>query len=80
MKVASNHVVINEVCSNNFSVARDENGDYSDYIELYNPAMVPVSLTGFSLSDSKREMQKCLRRIQSIKRYFKCKKEILLFT
>lgn len=57
---ASSHVVINEVCSNNFSAARDENGNYSDYIELYNPAMVPVSLTGFSLSDSKTETQKCL--------------------
>lgn len=57
---ASNHVVINEVCSNNFSSARDENGNYSDYIELYNPAMIPVSLTGFSLSDSKTETQKCL--------------------
>ena len=43
---AANHVVINEVCSNNFSVACDENGNYSDYVELYNPAVVPVSLTG----------------------------------
>lgn len=57
---ASNHVVINEVCSNNFSVATDENGNYSDYVELYNPASVPVSLTGFSLSDSEIELQKCL--------------------
>lgn len=57
---AADHVVINEVCSNNFSVATDENGNYSDYIELYNPASVPVSLTGFSLSDSESELQKCL--------------------
>lgn len=56
---ASNHVVINEVCSNNFAAAKDENGNYADYIELYNPASVPVSLTGFSLSDSETELQKC---------------------
>ncbi len=49
---AANHIVINEVCSKNFSVICDENGNYSDYVELYNPAIVPVSLTGFSLSDS----------------------------
>lgn len=57
---AANHVVINEVCSNNFSVATDKNGNYSDYVELYNPAPVPVSLSGFSLSDSENELQKCL--------------------
>ncbi len=57
---ASNHVVINEICSNNFSVAIDENGNYSDYVELYNPAWVPVSLSGFSLSDSENVPQKCL--------------------
>lgn len=57
---AANHVIINEVCSNNFSVATDENGNYSDYVELYNPASIPVSLSGFSLSDSESELQKCL--------------------
>lgn len=56
---AANHIVINEVCSNNFSVAMDENGNYADYVELYNPAMVPVSLTGFSLSDDESDWNKC---------------------
>lgn len=56
---ASNHIVINEICSNNFSVICDDNGNYSDYVELYNPAKVPVSLSGFSLSDNKNELDKC---------------------
>ena len=56
---AANHVVINEVCTNNFSVVCDENGNYSDYVELYNPAVVPVSLTGYSLSDSRDDLVKC---------------------
>lgn len=56
---AAEHVVINEVCSNNFSVICDEEGNYSDYVELYNPAFLPVSMTGFSLSDSSNELQKC---------------------
>ena len=56
---ASNFVVINEVCSNNFSVICDDSGNYLDYIELYNPAAVPVSLTGFSLSDNEKELNKC---------------------
>lgn len=56
---AADDIVINEVCSNNFSLICDENGNYSDYVELYNPASVPVSLTGFSLSDNKNELNKC---------------------
>ena len=56
---AAQQVRISEVCSNNFSVICDEDGKYSDYVELYNPARVPVSLTGFSLSDDKYELGKC---------------------
>lgn len=56
---AGDDIVINEVCSNNFSLIADDNGNYSDYVELYNPAPVPVSLTGFSLSDGKNELNKC---------------------
>lgn len=52
---AAQQVVINEVCSNNFTVICDENRRYSDYVELYNPAPVPVSLSGFSISDNIRE-------------------------
>ena len=56
---AADNIRINEVCSNNFSVIRNEEGDYSDYVELYNPASLPVSLTGFSLSDNREELTKC---------------------
>lgn len=58
-KEAANHVVINEVCSNNFSVVCDENGNYSDYVELYNPAPIPVSMTGYSISDDREDLVKC---------------------
>lgn len=56
---ASDKVVINEVCSSNFSVVYDENGNASDYIELYNPSWISVSLSGYSLSDSEDELRKC---------------------
>lgn len=52
---AAQQIVINEVCSNNFTVICDENRRYSDYVELYNPAPVPVSLSGFSISDNIQE-------------------------
>ena len=51
-------VMINEVCSNNFTVARDANDKYSDYVELYNPGEKEVSLEGYYLSDDEEKLQK----------------------
>lgn len=48
------HVVINEVCSNNFAAQRDENGDYPDCIELYNPSKEEISLDGYFLTDNEK--------------------------
>jgi len=44
-------VCINEVCAkNNTSIAAPD-GEYYDYVELYNPGNFPVNLEGFGLSD-----------------------------
>lgn len=44
-------VVITEVVTSNGSIASDEDGDWSDYIELHNPTVEPVNLAGHFLSD-----------------------------
>ena len=44
-------LLINEACSANKTLWRDDFGIDSDYVELYNPTDDPVSLAGFSLSD-----------------------------
>lgn len=51
-------VVINEICSNNFSLIQDNTGQYSDYIELYNPNDEPISLEGYFLSDDEKQLHK----------------------
>jgi len=52
--VGSYNVVINEVMADNRNSVQYNNGDYSDYIELYNNSDVPIDLEGFGLStDSK---------------------------
>lgn len=51
-------VVINEVCSNNFSAGKDRNGRYSDCIELYNPGIKDVSLNGCFLTDDEKKPEK----------------------
>lgn len=54
----SQNVKINEFMSSNHSVCQDEDGDYTDWIELYNASNAPVNLQGFSLSDEEDENQK----------------------
>ena len=45
-------VWINEIQSSNTVTIRDENGDASDWVELYNDGAVAVNLQGWGLSDS----------------------------
>ena len=45
------HVVINELMASNSSTISDEDGDYSDWIELYNPLSENIDLTEYGLSD-----------------------------
>lgn len=44
-------LVINEFLAGNDSSAVDEDGDYSDWIEVYNRSDQPVNLSGWSLTD-----------------------------
>lgn len=49
--VFAQRLVINEIMSANVSTITDEEGDYSDWIELFNADSVRVDLTNFGLSD-----------------------------
>lgn len=45
-------IVINEFMSSNSNTLADEDGDYSDWVELYNHGATTVSLYGCGLSDN----------------------------
>jgi len=45
-------ISINEIMASNASVIPDEDGDFSDWIELYNGGEDLVNLAGYGLSDS----------------------------
>jgi hypothetical protein len=47
------NVSINEFMAVNKSILQDEDGDYSDWIELYNSGTANVSLKGWYLTDDK---------------------------
>ena len=48
-------VVINEVMSANSGFLPDQDGDFPDWIELYNPTNNDINLYGFGLSDDEAE-------------------------
>lgn len=49
-KLEDDKVCLNEVCSCNFSSVYSEDGEYYDYVELYNPTDKEISLKGYTLS------------------------------
>ena len=51
-------ILLNEICSNNFSAAKNENGNYCDYIEIYNPTSQDKVLDEYYLSDDKDVLSK----------------------
>jgi uncharacterized repeat protein (TIGR02543 family) len=51
--VSSQELVINEIMSSNTSSITDEDGDFSDWLEIYNNGAAPVNLNGYGLSDDK---------------------------
>ena len=49
---------ITEFMAANKSFLRDQDGDYSDWIELYNNTAVPINLAGYGLSDDPNDLLK----------------------
>lgn len=51
-------VVINEVVASNSQGISDEDGDYPDWIEFYNPTSSTINLAGFGISDDANDLFK----------------------
>jgi hypothetical protein len=49
---AAAQAVITEFMADNNSVKADQDGDFSDWIEIHNPSASPVNLEGWSLTDN----------------------------
>ena len=49
--IGFSQITINEGCNKNHLSSSDENGDASDWIELYNAGTTPINLIGYALSD-----------------------------
>ncbi|MDX1284870.1 MAG: CotH kinase family protein, partial [Draconibacterium sp.] len=54
----SQDLVISEFLAINSSGIKDSDGDYSDWIELYNPSSININLNGWFLTDSYKDLMK----------------------
>lgn len=51
-------LVINEFCASNSNVIADEDGEYDDWVELYNNGDTAINLLGYTLSDDVDKLNK----------------------
>ncbi|SCY85615.1 CotH kinase family protein [Flavobacterium caeni] len=51
VEATAQSVVINEILTSNTSVNTDEDGEYQDWVELYNSGASAVNLDGYGLTD-----------------------------
>ena len=51
------HLIISEIMAANGSGLVDENGQFSDWIEMYNPGSAPINLSGWSLTNDPNQPQ-----------------------
>ncbi|MDO5559369.1 MAG: CotH kinase family protein [Oscillospiraceae bacterium] len=58
VKAADFTVYINEICTQNKSCLTDGYGEYSDWIEFYNPGNTDADLSGYAVSDNTDEPMK----------------------
>ena len=63
----TDRVCFNEVCSRNFSSICSDDGQYYDYVELYNPTEHDISLEGYVLSCSVHDKDEFVFGAETIK-------------
>jgi hypothetical protein len=51
-------IVVNELMSLNSSVVADQNGEYDDWIELFNLSAATMDISGYYLTDNKSNLLK----------------------
>lgn len=56
--IHAQHIVINEYMASNGTVFADEDGDYEDWIELYNADSISVNLGNWSITDDPSRLRR----------------------
>lgn len=56
--IVGGDVVINELMASNSSTAEDQDGEFDDWIELYNRTNSSIDLSGYHLTDNENDLEK----------------------
>lgn len=56
--IMTDKLYINEIVASNYSILKDDDGDYSDYIEIYNGYKYDINLHNYYLSDEEYNVRK----------------------
>ena len=54
----SQNILLNEIMSSNDHTIADEDGEFVDWIELYNNSSLVIDLQNYKLSDDPNDLQK----------------------
>lgn len=54
-QIFSQEIILNEIMSSNTRIISDEDGEFCDWIEIYNYGDTEIRLKGYGLSDSKKD-------------------------
>lgn len=57
-KITESPIQVTELMAKNMSYAPDENGEFVDWVEIYNSGSYSVSLSGYSLTDNEANLRK----------------------
>ena len=55
---STSEIVINELLPVNSNIVPDQNGEYDDWIELFNQSSSTINISGYYLTDSKKKLSK----------------------
>ncbi|MBW2961021.1 lamin tail domain-containing protein [Mesonia aestuariivivens] len=56
LSLHSQDLAINEIMASNDDVVADEEGDYEDWIEIFNYGNTAINLDGFGLTDDSADL------------------------
>lgn len=56
--ISESKVMINELMSINTTIVADQDGEFNDWLELFNLTATSINLSGYYLSDSRKNLTK----------------------
>ena len=76
---SSGQIFINEICPANVSIIANSDGQFDDWIEVYNAGTSKINLNGYCLTDDSSSLQRCFEPLWFLLRYHLKHATVLFF-